>query len=138
MTRPDSSSNVLFVDKDKFFSQMGNLSSTHQIITRLAIEHLLAIEGLSLAQTSWLKSLGSGLWELRIGPSTNSVLKKVADAPIPKTAESKILVRVFVSFKENEIILISCFDKLRHGGGKRHDKAIGNARSMLLQYLGRR
>lgn len=125
---------VVFIDESTFIKHIKDLRSVHQLITQLAIEHVLASDGLALAKTQWLKSLGSGLWEFRIGPSINSVLKYALAEPTGQQGNLKILVRVFVAFKDDEIILISCFDKLRHGGGKRQSKAIDEARSLLLNY----
>jgi hypothetical protein len=125
---------VVFVDENAFIKQMQSLSSVHQLITQGAIEHVLAADGLALAKTPWLKSLGAGLWEFRIGSSLSSVLKKALAEPIGHRGNIKILVRVFVAFRGEQIILISCFDKLPHGGGKRQNKAITEARSLLLSY----
>ena len=133
----DGTPEVTFIDQEKFIRQLSDLYPIHQIVTRLAIEYFLVQQGLGLAKTSWLKSLGAGLWEFRIGPSIKGVLKKVSKENLKEVPNSKILIRVFVSFKDGRILLISCYDKLRNGGGTRQEKAIKAARLMLLIYQGR-
>jgi hypothetical protein len=54
----------------------------------------------------------------------------------PNTKNMKILIRVFCSFEEEGILLLGCYDKLRHGGDRPQNNAINKARSLLLTFRG--
>lgn len=126
---------ITFADAKLFESQVRDLSSIEQAVVLVAIEQILIKDRLALASGPWLKSLGSGLWEFRIGGSYKAVVSRARLESFPDVPNFKILIRVFCGFQAKNILLISCYDKRRNGGGKRQDEAIRRARQLRLQYL---
>jgi hypothetical protein len=100
----------------------------------LALEQILRRHGLLLAKSTWLKYLGSSLWEFRVGPSSKAVESKAEALYFEKIPFTKVLFRVFCNFQNNEIIIHGFYDKKRFGTGKRQNEAIQKARESLLTY----
>ena len=126
---------ITFADAKLFESEVRALSNMEQAVALIAIERILIKERLALANGPWLRSPGSGLWEFRIGGSYKAVVSRARLKSIPDVPNFKILIRVFCSFQSKNILLISCYDKKRHGGGKKQDEAIRRARQLRLHYL---
>lgn len=120
----------------EFLRQEKDLTVEVQIVVRALLIEVLLTEGMNLARGSLLKALGNGLWEFRIGRNIKSVLKGVGVFLTPNTKNMKILIRVFCSFEEEGILLLGCYDKLRHGGDRAQNNAINKARSLLLTFRG--
>jgi hypothetical protein len=115
---------------------MKNLPPSTRAVAEVAIQRILARQGLTLATWNWLRSLGSGLWEFRIGKSFKAVFSK-SEIPSPSRANNEaILIRVFCSFEKEEILLLGIYDKQRNSSGRKQDQAIQNARKALLQFKG--
>lgn len=105
-----------------------------------AIKHVLAVRGLDLVRTEWLKPLGEGLHEFRIrhdaveianmfgGPDAD----EAANAVSPPRA---ILLRVFVHFYGDRVILLlSGYDKGADPSEKRQQREITRARKCLTAW----
>ena len=120
----------------EFLRQEKDLTVEVQIVVRVLLIEVLLTEGMNLASGSLLKALGNGLWEFRIGRNIKSVLKGVGVTLSPNTKNMKILIRVFCSFEEDGILLLGCYDKLRHGGDRAQNIAINKAKSLLLTFRG--
>lgn len=115
---------------------MKNLPPRTRVVVEAAMQEILARKGLGLATGSWLRSLGSGLWEFRIGKSFKAVFSK-SGIPNPSSETNEpILIRVFCSFENEEILLLGIYDKQRNGPGRKQDQAIEKARKQLLQFKG--
>jgi len=124
------------VDRASFTREMKNLPPSTRAVVEVAMQRILARLGLTLATGNWLRSLGSGLWEFRIGNSFKAVFSK-SEIPSPSRANNEaILIRVFCSFEKEEILLLGIYDKQRNGSGRKQDQAIQNARKLLLQFKG--
>jgi hypothetical protein len=124
------------VDRASFTREMKNLPPSTRAVAEVAIQRILARQGLTLATGNWLRSLGSGLWEFRIEKSFKAVFSK-SEIPSPSRANNEaILIRVFCSFEKDEILLLGIYDKQRNGSGRKQDQAIQNARKALLQFKG--
>ena len=119
-----------------FSRQMRDLPPEVQSVVRALLIEVLLVEGMKLASGSLLKALGSGLWEFRIGRNLKSVLKAAGVAVSPNIKNRKIVVRVFCSFEHDGILLLGCYDKLRHGGDRAQNTAITQAKSLLLTFRG--
>ncbi len=89
---------------------------------------------MGLASSHWLKPLGAGLWEFRIGRNMKGVLKSEGVELSSAVTNRKILIRVFCSFEQDGILLLGCYNKLRSGGGRAQNLAINKARALLLTY----
>ena len=79
----------------------------------VALQEVLALNGINLASSAWLKSLGKGLYEFRIRHSASEIkaMYKVANKGLVGGAEA-ILLRVFVAFEgERLIVLMGAYDK---------------------------
>jgi hypothetical protein len=79
----------------------------------VALQEVLAVNGVTLASGAWLKSLGKGLYEFRIRHSASEIqaMYKVANKGLVGGAEA-ILLRVFVAFDgERLIVMMGAYDK---------------------------
>jgi hypothetical protein len=134
MSQSQPEFDIHFADPVSFRNQVENLNTIHQNILLWALKEILGRQGLALARSTWLKSLGGSLWEFRIGPSSKAVESKAGVPPGETMPQTKVLLRVFCSFQAQQIIIHGCFDKQRYGPGKRQDAAIRRARESLLTY----
>jgi len=79
----------------------------------VALQEVLAVNGINLASGAWLKSLGSGLYEFRLRHSAYEIqqMYKVVKKPLAGGAEA-VLLRIFVAFEgEKVIVLLGAYDK---------------------------
>jgi hypothetical protein len=79
----------------------------------VGLQEVLAVNGIELASSAWLKSLGTGLYEFRIRHSASEIqaMYKVANRGLAGGAEA-ILLRIFVAFeREKLIVLLGAYDK---------------------------
>jgi hypothetical protein len=125
---------ILFADPVTFRNQLDSLNTNHQLLLIWALKEILGRQGLALARSTWLKSLGGSLWEFRIGPSSKAVESKAGVLAGETMPQTKVLLRVFCSFQNQQIVIHGCFDKQRFGPGKRQDAAIRRARESLLTF----
>lgn len=132
MSQSQPEFDIHFADPVSFRNQVESLNTSHQNILLWALKEILGRQGLALARSTWLKSLGGSLWEFRIGPSSKAVESKAGVPPGETMPQTKVLLRVFCSFQNQQIIIHGCFDKQRYGPGKRQDAAIRRARESLL------
>jgi hypothetical protein len=119
---------------EEYLRQLKTLSPEDQSIVRLFVLEILGGKGIGLASSHWLKPLGAGLWEFRIGRNLKGILKSEGIEFASSLANRKILIRVFCSFEKEGILVLGCFNKLRFGGGRAQNLAINKARALLLTY----
>ncbi len=119
---------------EEYLRQLKTLSPEDQSIVRLFVLEILGGKGIGLASSHWLKPLGAGLWEFRIGRNLKGILKSEGIEFASSLANRKILIRVFCSFEKDGILVLGCFNKLRSGGGRAQNLAINKARTLLLTY----
>jgi putative component of toxin-antitoxin plasmid stabilization module len=126
---------IEIADAESFARGLKSLSKPDAIITRAAIEHLLAVEGLNLAREHWLKPLSKGLWEFRIGKTTTSVLSRIRSDIDVDLAHSRTLVRVFCAFTGDRVLLLlAVYDKSRDPSSTRQQLEINQARKILQNW----
>jgi len=118
----------------EYLRQEADLPVLTQQVVRLLVLNILIIGGPALAKTSWLKPLGQGLWEFRIGGSVHSVLKKAGVESTTNFGNQKLLIRVFCAFEAERVLLIGCYNKLKLGGGRAQSLAITRARKVFLTF----
>ena len=102
-----------------------------------AITQVLAVRGVELVRTEWLKPLGEGLHEFRVRHDASEITNmfggegadEAANAISPPRA---ILLRVFVHFHGDRVILLlSGYDKGVEPSDKRQQREISRARKYL-------
>jgi hypothetical protein len=101
-----------------------------------AIERVLAVRGIELARTEWLKSLGEGLHEFRVRHDGAEISRMFGGHP-PSTAlpAGQVLLRVFVHFYgDRTILLLGGYDKGRSPKERQQQREIGKARRLLSQF----
>jgi hypothetical protein len=118
----------------EYLRQEKDLPVDVQIVVRSLVLEVLAKKGMSLASSLWLKPLGNGLWEFRIGRNLKSVLKSAGVKISSRSANRRILIGVFFAFEEDCILLLGCYNKLRFGGERAQNLAINKARELLLTF----
>ena len=125
---------IRFADPEGFKNQVESLSAIHQDLLLRSLKEILGVQGLALARSTWLKSLGGSLWEFRIGPTSKAVESKAGLLSDENVTQTKLLLRVFCSFQNNQVVIHGCYDKQRYGSGKRQNAAIRRARESLLTF----
>lgn len=106
----------------------------------VALQEVLAVNGIKLASGAWLKSLGKGLYEFRVRHSALEIqaMYKVANKGLVGGAEA-ILLRVFVAFEgERLIVLIGAYDKGKNDKQGFQQAQIEIARKRLRDWKRRR
>jgi hypothetical protein len=102
-----------------------------------AIQHVLAVRGIDLMSTEWLKALGHGLHEFRVRHTADEIAHMFADEPTgekPGPGES-VLLRVFVHFHGQKVVLLlSGYDKGDDPSSKRQQREIAAARKYLTAW----
>lgn len=105
-----------------------------------ALRKVLAVRGIDLVRTEWLKALGGGLHELRVRHDADEIAQmfggpgadEVANAINPPRA---VLLRVFVHFYGRRIILLlGGYDKGKDPSAKRQEREITRARRYLTAW----
>lgn len=106
----------------------------------VALQEVLAVDGITLTSSAWLKSLGKGLYEFRVRHSASEIqaMYKVANKGLVGGAEA-ILLRVFVAFeREKLIVLLGAYDKRKNDKQGFQQAQIEIARKRLRDWKRRR
>lgn len=117
---------------------MDDLSSQKYAALDAAITKVLEKHGLDLMGTPWLKPLKDGLFEFRVNKTERQVLN-IVNATLGTssavTESERILLRVFVHFHGNRIILLlGGYDKSADTNKRRQQKEIETARKRLREW----
>jgi putative component of toxin-antitoxin plasmid stabilization module len=100
-----------------------------------AIENVLAVRGIDLVSTEWLKPLGQGLHEFRVRHTEDEILHMFGAGEIGTSTKKKVLLRVFVHFHgARAVLLLSGYDKGDDPSDRRQEKAIARARQYLMEW----
>jgi hypothetical protein len=101
-----------------------------------ALERVLATRGLDLVRTEWLKALGDGLHEFRVRHDADEIAGMFGGEPPTVSApHEKVLLRVFVHFYGDKIVLLlGGYDKGKDPKERRQQREIAAARKMLTQF----
>jgi hypothetical protein len=101
-----------------------------------AVIRVLAVRGLELAGTEWLKLLGAGLHEFRIRHDAHQIQRMFGGVSGEVThLRGKVLLRVFVHFYGDRVILLlGGYDKGASPKGRRQQREITEARRLLTQF----
>ena len=102
-----------------------------------ALDEVLAVKGLDLARSEWLRPLGEGLHELRIRHDAETIRRMTRGVPSAGASRrpERVLLRVFVHFYGNRVILLlGGYDKRRDPSERRQQREIREARRLLTQF----
>ncbi|MDA8296245.1 MAG: hypothetical protein M0004_06605 [Actinomycetota bacterium] len=105
-----------------------------------AITHVLAVRGIELGRTEWLKPLGEGLHEFRVRHDAAEIANMFGgedadDAANAVSPPRAVLLRVFVHFYGDRVILLlSGYDKGADPSDKRQQREIARARKYLTAW----
>jgi len=114
---------------------MGGLSVAKYAALRAAIKHVLEVQGMALSGTLWMTPLGDGLYEFRVKHSERQILNmysEITGDELPKKPLEKILLRVFVHFHGEQIVLLlGGYDKATDDSEKKQRAEIQVARKTL-------
>jgi hypothetical protein len=104
-----------------------------------AIRHVLAVRGLELVQTEWLKALGQGLHEFRVRHDADEIARMFGGRASGKSARREpVLLRVFVHFYGAKVVLLlGGYDKGADPKPRRQQREIAEARRLLAQFMER-
>jgi hypothetical protein len=106
----------------------------------VALQEVLAVNGINLASGAWLRSLGSGLYEFRIRHSKNEIqgMYKASNRGLVGGAEA-ILLRIFVAFEGQKlVVLLGGYDKGKNDKQSFQQAQIEIARKRLRDWKRRR
>ena len=105
-----------------------------------AIDRVLLVRGIDLARTQWLRALGKGLHEFRVRHDADEIAHMFGgDPPLVTAPAGKILLRLFVHFYgEKVILLLGGYDKGEDPSQRRQQREIAEARRLLGQFKQRR
>ena len=101
-----------------------------------AIDRVLSVRGIDLVRTEWLKALGEGLHEFRVRHDADEVARMFGgEAPVVDGQPEKVLLRVFVHFHGQKVVLLlGGYDKGDDPNERRQQREIGEARRLLGQF----
>jgi hypothetical protein len=100
------------------------------------LKHVLIPRGLDVVESEFGKTLGQGLYELRIRWTAAEVEHKVTGLEIAEIGPPEnIVLRVFFATAGRKIILlINGYDKAEDPGARYQQQQIERARTMLTAY----
>jgi putative component of toxin-antitoxin plasmid stabilization module len=115
---------------------LDGLSAAKFAAVDAALRHQLQKQGIGLAGSVWLKPLKDGLYEFRVRSTAAEIVRMYTDAGhIPPEDTEAILLRVFVAFHGNRIVLLlDGYDKANDPSPKRQQREIAAARKLLTAW----
>ena len=113
-----------------------DLSDFKFIALDTAIDRVLSVRGIDLVRTEWLKALGEGLHEFRVRHDAEEIGRMFGgDAPEVVGQPEKVLLRVFVHFYGQKVVLLlGGYDKGADPKERRQQREITEARRLLRQF----
>lgn len=119
-----------------FAAFLDDLSEFKFVALDAALERVLAARGIDLARTEWLKALGEGLHEFRVRHDADEIAHMFGgDPPEIEAPDEKVLLRVFVHFYgEKIVLLLGGYDKGKDPNERRQQREIVTARKLLTQF----
>ena len=117
-------------DAASFAKFVRSLTPAKQRTLEASIDKILLVHGFELVDGDLVKNLGGGLYEFRVGPTTTRIMNKAGlESKIP---HQKIVIRVFVSFEADRmIVLLGSYDKGANDSKSKQQSEIAKARQIL-------
>jgi len=119
-----------------FRTLLDGLSDVKAAALLAAVDHVLAVRGIGLVRTEWLKPLGQGLHEFRVRHDAVRIGRMFGGGrtAVPPPAQS-IRLRLFIHFYgDRRVLLLNGYDKAADGSQRRQRREIARARSLLAQF----
>jgi hypothetical protein len=115
---------------------VGKLSDFQFAALDAAMGRVLAVRGLDLVRTEWLRALGEGLHEFRVRHDAEEIGQMFGgEVSSGAGAPEAVLLRVFVHFHGAKVILlIGGYDKGGDPSERRQQREIREARRLLAQF----
>src|SRR3954451_998183 len=115
---------------------IGELNDLKFAALDAAVERVLAVRGLELARTEWLKALGGGLHEFRVRHQAGEIRRMFGgDAPNAGARRQRVLLRVFVHFYGDRVLLLlGGYDKGDDPKERRQQREINEAPKLLAAF----
>ena len=115
---------------------IGELNDLKFAALDAAVERVLVVRGLELARTEWLKALGGGLHEFRVRHQAGEITRMFGgDAPKAGARGQKVLLRVFVHFHGDRVVLLlGGYDKGDDPKERRQQREINDARKLVAEF----
>lgn len=112
------------------------LSDFKFVALEAAIDRVLSVRGIDLVRTEWLKALGEGLHEFRVRHGADEIGRMFGgDPPAVDAPKEKVLLRVFVHFYGDRVVLLlGGYDKGDDPKERRQQREITEARRLLVQF----
>lgn len=113
-----------------------DLSDFKFVALDTAIKRVLAVRGIDLARTEWLKALGEGLHEFRVRHDADEIARMFGgESPPVDSPHEAVVLRVFVHFYGAKVILfLGGYDKGDDPKPRRQQREIATARKLLTQF----
>jgi phage-related protein len=102
----------------------------------VALQEVLAVNGINLASSAWMKPVGGGLYEFRMRHSASEIqgMYKAVNRRLEGGAEA-VLLRIFVAFAgEKVIVLLGAYDKGKNSKQSFQQRQIEIARKRLREW----
>ena len=118
-----------------------DLTPTQRRALLVALDEILAVQGINICRSEFGKALGKGLFELRLRQDAAQLLSRMGkENPEPETDKpDKILLRVFFhAYGDKIILLLAGYDKRRRSSPRHQNEEIERARKRLADWLRRR
>ena len=115
---------------------LDRLSDQKAEAATIAVNQVLAMNGMALASTAWLKPVGSGLYEFRIRHTKTQIqnMYAAANQVVPSEVTS-VLLRIFVAFEGDRVILLlGAYDNGKNDSASFQQEQIGIARKRLKDW----
>lgn len=119
--------------RSPFAVWFSKLPQYEQAVVDAVIEHILTPLGQDICNTEWGKSLGDGLYEVRIRRTLTAIRtwgepQRADDGP----QERRVLLRLFVTFHGSRVVLLfHGYDKGKDPSDRRQKREIARARKTL-------
>lgn len=128
------------VDVEPFTAFADSLDDFTFVALDAALRTVLAVRGLDLVRTEWLKPLGEGLHEFRVRHDAAEIAQMFGGDDADEAANAMspprpILLRVFVHFHGDRVILLlSGYDKGKEPSERRQQRDIAQARKHVTAW----
>jgi putative component of toxin-antitoxin plasmid stabilization module len=121
-----------------FAQFVAKLTPAQRVAVSATIEHRLVPFGMDLVSTEWMRPLKEGLYELRIRHPADQITGPDHEPVDVAPGGERILLRVFVHFHGNRIVLLlGGYDKGNDPSERRQQREIAVARKLLTQFRNR-
>jgi hypothetical protein len=115
---------------------VAHLPDVAAVALEVAIDLVLAAQGIDLARTEWLRPLGRGAYEFRVRHDATEIARMFDGGSIAAGSPKRdMLLRLFVHFHgDRRILLLNGYDKGADTSQRRQQRDFAYARRLLRQF----